>query len=73
MSVECSPKVLAGQALGMFHYDVTDALPRIDLPTLVVTAPKDKATEPDASEFLREKLPAGQARHDPGRRSCEYG
>ncbi|HEX8313019.1 MAG TPA: alpha/beta hydrolase [Chthoniobacteraceae bacterium] len=57
MSVGCSPKVLAGQALGMFRYDVADVLPRIDLPTLVVTAPKDKATEPDASEFLRTKLP----------------
>ncbi|HEV7866156.1 MAG TPA: alpha/beta hydrolase [Chthoniobacteraceae bacterium] len=60
MSVRCSPKVLAGQALGMFRYDAREALARIDLPTLVLTAPKDKATEPDASEFLRGALPHAQ-------------
>jgi pimeloyl-ACP methyl ester carboxylesterase len=57
MSVECSPKVLARQALGMLRYEARDVLPQVDLPALVITAPKDTATEPDASEFLQRTLP----------------
>lgn len=57
MSVRQSPRILSRQMLAMFRYDVTDTLPRIDLPALVLTAPHDKATEPDASEFLHRTLP----------------
>ena len=41
----------------MFHYDVTNDLVNIDVPTLIVGANKDRLTQPDASTFMKERMP----------------
>ena len=57
------PDVLARGMLGMIAYDATEALPRINVPTLVVVGDKDTTTTPEAGEFIAEACPRSQARH----------
>jgi pimeloyl-ACP methyl ester carboxylesterase len=44
----------------MFKYDVTDALPRINVPALIIAADKDRLTKPVASEYMARNLPSSQ-------------
>ncbi len=51
------PDVLARGMLGMIAYDATEALSRINAPTLVFVGDKDTTTLPDAGEFIVRKVP----------------
>ena len=54
------PDVLARGMLGMIAYDATEALPRINVPTLVVVGDKDTTTTPEAGEFIAEHVPGAR-------------
>ncbi|RAJ93194.1 pimeloyl-ACP methyl ester carboxylesterase [Larkinella arboricola] len=60
LSTLAPPAVTARGVLGMFQYDVTHELPSIMVPTLVVTANKDRLTKPVASEYMHQHLPHAQ-------------
>ncbi|MEI6945903.1 alpha/beta hydrolase [Paraflavisolibacter sp. H34] len=60
LSTLAPPAVTARGVLGMFRYDVTGELPRIQLPVLVIAADKDRLTKPVASEYLAQHLPQAQ-------------
>ena len=47
----CSQGVMAKQMLGMFKYDATSALPRINVPTLIIAADVDRGCIPEAKCF----------------------
>ncbi|MGZ5247955.1 MAG: alpha/beta fold hydrolase, partial [Flavitalea sp.] len=51
------PSVMARGILGMFKYDVTEGLPGIQVPTLIIAADKDLLTKPVASEFMNTHIP----------------
>jgi pimeloyl-ACP methyl ester carboxylesterase len=51
------PDVLARGMLAMIHYDATEALPRIHVPTLVFVGDKDTTTPPEAGEFIAKSVP----------------
>lgn len=52
LSTLTPPAVMARGCLGMFRYDVTNELPTISIPTLIIGANKDRLTRPDASEYM---------------------
>jgi len=54
------PDVLARGMLGMIAYDATNALPRIDVPTLVVVGDRDTTTPPEAGEFIARQVPMAE-------------
>jgi pimeloyl-ACP methyl ester carboxylesterase len=56
LSAMCPPSVVARGVLGMFKYDVTNDLQRIDVPALVIAANKDRLTKPEASRFIHENI-----------------
>ncbi|HEX8314442.1 MAG TPA: alpha/beta hydrolase [Flavisolibacter sp.] len=60
LSTMSPPAVTARGVLGMFKYDVTDALPRINVPALIIAADKDRLTKPVASEYMARNLPSSQ-------------
>jgi pimeloyl-ACP methyl ester carboxylesterase len=55
-----SPAVIARGMLGMLRYDATDTLPTITVPTLVITGDRDPVCKPDASEHMRNTIPAAE-------------
>ncbi len=57
LSTLTSPAVMARGCLGMFGYDVTNDLPGITIPTLVIGANKDRLTRPDASVYMAQHIP----------------
>ncbi|MCF6406636.1 alpha/beta hydrolase [Chitinophaga filiformis] len=57
LSTMAPPAVMARGCLGMFRYDVTNELPAIQVPVLIIGADKDRLTRPDASEYMRKHLP----------------
>jgi pimeloyl-ACP methyl ester carboxylesterase len=57
LSTLTPPAVMARGCLGMFRYDVTADLSRINVPTLVLAANKDRLTRPDASVYMKENMP----------------
>jgi pimeloyl-ACP methyl ester carboxylesterase len=57
LSTLTPPAVMARGCLGMFRYDVTDKLPNIAVPTLIIAANKDRLTRPDASEYMERHIP----------------
>ncbi|MFL5739759.1 MAG: alpha/beta fold hydrolase [Flavisolibacter sp.] len=57
LSTLAPPAVMARGCLGMFQYDVTQQLSDIDTPVLIVAANKDRLTRPDASEYMRSRIP----------------
>jgi pimeloyl-ACP methyl ester carboxylesterase len=57
LSTLTPPAVMARGCLGMFRYDVTNDLPNITVPTLIIGANKDRLTRPDASAYMKEHLP----------------
>jgi pimeloyl-ACP methyl ester carboxylesterase len=52
-----SPGVLARGTLGMFNFDETATLPKINVPVLVVCGDVDIATTPVASDLMLAELP----------------
>lgn len=54
------PDVLARGMLGMLAYDATEALPRINVPMLVVVGDLDTTTKPEAGEFIAGRVPGGR-------------
>ncbi len=52
-----SPGVQAKGNLAMFHWRVTETLPTIDIPVLVLAGDDDIVTLPDASETIARALP----------------
>ncbi len=53
------PDVLARGMLGMIGYDATEALGRIDVPTLVCVGDQDTTTRPEAGEFIARSVQKG--------------
>lgn len=51
------PDVLARGMLGMIAYDTTEALARINVPTLVVVGDQDTTTTPEAGAFIVKHVP----------------
>jgi pimeloyl-ACP methyl ester carboxylesterase len=51
------PDVLARGMLGMIAYDATEALARINVPTLVVVGDMDTTTTPEAGAFIARHVP----------------
>lgn len=49
--------VMARGCLGMFSYDVTNELAGMNLPILIITATRDRLTQPDASRYMKSRLP----------------
>ncbi|MDB5253474.1 MAG: alpha/beta hydrolase [Flaviaesturariibacter sp.] len=60
LSTMAPPAVTARGVLGMFRYDVTKDLPRINVPALVLAANKDRLTKPEASHYMATHLPSAQ-------------
>jgi pimeloyl-ACP methyl ester carboxylesterase len=55
--VRASPAVLARGLLGMMRYDARDILPKISVPTLVVSGDRDPVTKPVASAMISSHIP----------------
>ncbi|AFY75471.1 putative hydrolase or acyltransferase of alpha/beta superfamily (plasmid) [Synechococcus sp. PCC 7502] len=55
-SARVSPSVLGRQMLGMMHYDATEVLKEIEIPTLIISANKDGATPVEASRYMHEQI-----------------
>lgn len=53
-----SPAVLARGMLGMMGYDATSTLATIHVPALVVSGDRDSVCKPEASERIRQGVPA---------------
>src|SRR3954464_12719224 len=56
LSTMAPPAVMARSCLAMFRYDVTEELPSIDVPALVIAANKDRLTKLSASEYMNSHL-----------------
>ena len=53
-----SPRVIAQGVLGMLHWDGTDVLGRINVPTLVISGNEDVTTLPWASDRMARDIPS---------------
>lgn len=61
-SAKAWPGVVARGMLGMFRYDATEVLPRIQNPTLVIVGDEDPLTPPEASQHIAETIPNASLR-----------
>ena len=52
-----SPGVIAQGVLGMLHWDGSDVLPKITVPTLVISGNQDVTTLPSASDRMEHDIP----------------
>lgn len=68
--VVAAPDVVGHGMLAMMDYDATSALPKIDIPVLVVTGDSDKTCLPEASAFMVANLPQGTLSVLPNARHC---
>lgn len=66
LSAKGSPAVQAKGNLAMFHWDVTQTLPAIDVPLLVVAGGADIVTLPEASKTISTRAPKAQLVLVPG-------
>ena len=57
LSAMAPPSITARGVLGMFHYDATNVLDHINVPTLVIGAESDRLTKMEASETMRNSIP----------------
>ena len=55
-SARVAPSVLGRQMLGMMHYDATEVLKEIQIPTLIISANKDVATVVEASHYMHKQI-----------------
>jgi pimeloyl-ACP methyl ester carboxylesterase len=53
-----SPGVVARGVLGMMHWDGADVLPRVSVPTLIISGNQDVTTLPSASDRMAREMPA---------------
>jgi len=51
-----SPDVVARGVLGMLHWDGSDVLPKIDVPTLIISGSEDTTTLPSASDRMERDI-----------------
>jgi pimeloyl-ACP methyl ester carboxylesterase len=56
-NAEASPAVLGRENLAMFRYDATEVLPRLSVPTLVVSGHLDRLIIPETARAMRDRLP----------------
>ncbi len=54
---QAAPDVVAHGMLAMFRYEAADVLPRISVPTLVVTGDQDRTCRPEASHVMAQTIP----------------
>jgi pimeloyl-ACP methyl ester carboxylesterase len=57
LSTMAPPAVTARGVLGMFRYDVTNDLPNITVPALIIAADRDRLTRPFASQYMKDHMP----------------
>lgn len=55
-----SPGVIARGVLGMLHWDGSDVLPKIDVPTLIISGDEDTTTLPAASDRMQRDIRASR-------------
>jgi pimeloyl-ACP methyl ester carboxylesterase len=55
-----SPGVIAQGVLGMLHWDGTDVLPKIAVPTLIISGDQDVTTLPLASDKMEKDIPTNK-------------
>jgi pimeloyl-ACP methyl ester carboxylesterase len=53
-----SPKVVARGVLAMLHWDASDVLARIKVPTLIISGEQDVTTLPAASDRMEKEIPS---------------
>jgi pimeloyl-ACP methyl ester carboxylesterase len=58
--LQAPPSVLARGLLGLLHYDATETLKTIDIPTLVVPGDQDPICRPEASQRIHQDVRATQ-------------
>jgi len=54
------PRVVAQGVIAMMHWDASDVLPRVSVPTLVLAGLQDRTTLPSASRRMAQDIPAAQ-------------
>ncbi|MFL6698951.1 MAG: alpha/beta fold hydrolase [Vitreoscilla sp.] len=54
------PGVVARGVVAMMHWDASDVLPRVNVPTLVLAGAQDRTTLPAASQRIAHDIPAAQ-------------
>ncbi len=59
-TAKMSPAVLAKGILAMLRWDETATLPRINVPTLIITSDADRITLPEASRTMASTIPQAQ-------------
>ena len=57
LATMASPEVVGRGVLGMFEYDATLILTKINVPTLIIGADKDRLTKLEASKTMNERIP----------------
>jgi len=60
LAAAASPAVVAWGIMGMFKYDATDVLPKINIPTLIIAANQDILTRPKASHLIEKRIPGSK-------------
>jgi pimeloyl-ACP methyl ester carboxylesterase len=58
--LQAPPAVVARGLLGLLHYDATEILKRINIPTLVVPGDQDPVCRPEASQRIARDVPTAQ-------------
>lgn len=58
--LQAPPAVVARGLLGLLHYDATETLKRINIPTLVVPGDQDPICRPEASQRIAQEVPTAQ-------------
>jgi pimeloyl-ACP methyl ester carboxylesterase len=58
--LQASPAVLARGMLGLLHYDATETLKNINIPTLIVSGDHDPVCRPEASQRIHQDVPTAQ-------------
>jgi pimeloyl-ACP methyl ester carboxylesterase len=53
-----SPRVVAKGVLAMLHWDGSDVLPQINVPTLIISGEQDVTTLPSASDRMQRDIPS---------------
>jgi pimeloyl-ACP methyl ester carboxylesterase len=52
-----SPSVVARGTLAMLHWDASSALPKVDVPVLIISGEQDTTTLPEASTYMQNRIP----------------
>lgn len=60
LSTLAPPFVTGRGLLGMFNYEATSVLPRINIPTLIIGAASDRLTKLEASKHMHHQIPGAE-------------